>query len=101
MFSPISVPVNGYVKQKKEWINKARELYKLKKAMKALSLQEKQLMSLLKQVSNYENACGGGFQFTRNERIGGVEYDRVPELLNVDLSVYRKPNIEFWKLERI
>jgi len=101
MFSVSIITQKGYVKQKKVWIDKARALYKLKVALKSLSDQEKSLLLSLKEMSNNANAYGGGFKFTRNERLGSVEYGKVPELLNVDLTVYRKPIIEFWKLERI
>ena len=86
--------------QKTGWISKARELYKIKRALKELTDQEKSLMDILKGLSSYESSKGGGFVFTKNVRLGNVQYKEIPELKSLDLEPYRGKEIESWKLER-
>ncbi len=90
----------NHLQQNSAWITKARELYKLKRAMKELADQEKMLSESLKVLSCYISAKGGGFIFTRNVRIGNVRYKEIPVLQGLDLEPYRGKEIESWKLER-
>lgn len=40
-----------------------------------------------------------GVKFSRQSRAGNIEYSKIPELQGINLEPYRKPNIEFIKME--
>jgi hypothetical protein len=83
------------------WSMKAEELYKLQQVMKQLRSVETKLMEELKDISNHESACDGTYELLNYWRKGSVEYGKIPVLKNVDLEVYRKADVECWKLGKI
>lgn len=85
---------------KQTWINTAKELYELKEAKKNLEKAEKDITDKLKALSNNRSTTCAGFSFTCTERKGSIAYDKIPELLNLDLEQYRKASINFWTLTR-
>lgn len=51
-----------------------------------------------------ERLCGGetrsyqGWTYAVHERLGSVEYTKIPQLEGIDLNLYRKSPINVWKL---
>ncbi len=93
-----------HIQQKKDWIDKARDLYKMQEARKATEKQEKQLKAELVSLSSRESSIGGGFLFTKVVRAGSVLYKQIPEVIEILKTInqdnYRGKTVESWKLER-
>lgn len=53
------------------------------------------------EISNDRNCIGGDFQLTKSYRQGSIDYDAIPELRNVDLDRYRKPNTVIYNIKKI
>lgn len=82
-----------------EWKMTAEELYKLQQQLKSLEKYAEELKDKLKALSQNEAAHGGGFRFNYTERKGNVDYAKIPELKAVNLELYRKEPVRYWKLE--
>ena len=83
------------------WIETASQLYDTRLKLKELRLQEENLCTELKDLSDYKNAFGGSYLFTVSMRKGAVDYEIVPEIKGVDLEKYRKEDVANWKLQKI
>ena len=80
------------------WIDKARELARLKQSIKQLEAMELLVSQQLKELSNGVDAKGGGYIFACTYRKGSVQYKDIPELKSVNLDQFRGPAVETWKL---
>lgn len=49
-------------------------------------------------LSNGQNCYGNGIKLTKVLRKGVIDYNLIPELINVDLDEYRKPPTEYYKI---
>ena len=81
-----------------EWIQVAEKYKDLSDKIAYLTLEKSKLYEELKILSNYEDSCGGGYEFKSIDRIGTINYKDIPELKNVDLGKYRGDNINYFKL---
>lgn len=88
-------------KQNAQWISVAREAYKAQQLRKEYDKIEKKLKEKLKALSDFENSCGGGFEFKKIVRQGSIAYKEIPELKHIDLELYRKDNTESWVLKKV
>jgi len=84
-----------------EW-NDAMSMYihhkdQLDLRQKLLEEAKERLISL----SNGMPTRGNGYLLKKNVRKGGISYSDVPELQGVDLDKYRKPDNEFWTIEKL
>jgi len=84
-----------------KWISKAEKLYDIKSQIKNLYEKADLLMEELKELSNNKSAFGGNFLFMLSFRKGGIDYEVIPELKQVDLEQYRKEQVAMWKLDKI
>jgi hypothetical protein len=87
-------------KRDRSWITIARELWKIRKQRKELENQESVLLEKLKQASQGMASCGGGYRFTFIIRKGTINYSAIPELVTVNLEMYRNTQSVIWKLEK-
>ena len=76
----------------------ASKLLDLKKKIKELEMQEKDLTADLLLMCQYKNTQGRNFKITKTIRKGSVEYTKIPELEWVDLEKYRKKPIDVWRI---
>lgn len=88
----------NFVKQNEVWVKKAREVYDLTQKRKMLEVQEAQAIAELKELSSNLNSVGGGFKYESSTRAGTVDYKAIPQLKGVNLDIYRKPAVVYWKL---
>lgn len=52
----------------------------------------------LENICQNKNAMGYGVKLTKIIRRGNIEYNAIPQLKEVDLELYRKPPVEFWRI---
>jgi hypothetical protein len=79
----------------------AREVYKASQLRKQLEAREKELMSKLTSLTNHTPFKGNLFKLHEITRPGSVDYSAIPFFKSIDLSLYRKPDISYFKLEKI
>ena len=85
-------------KQKADWVQVAREVYKAQQYRKRYEELEKTLLAELVQLSHNKEAYGGGFKLEQINRKGSVDYKSIPLLKDLDLEPYRKESSSYWKL---
>lgn len=73
------------------------ELDAIRKRQKADAAREKEIVAELVKIAGEKNASIHGRPLTKVERVGSVDYGRVPELKGVDLNQYRKKGSSFWR----
>ncbi len=79
-----------------QWNDLASEWLELSRYMKQLEEQEDELREKLIALSAGQNTKGGGLRVTRTMPKGLVDYTKIPELMGVNLDLYRKPSKERW-----
>jgi len=84
-----------------KWISNAALLYKLKQKRKELEAQEVKVMQELRILSADQTSTGGGFLFAKEIRKGAIAYQEIPVLRGLDLEVYRKDDVVYFKLSKI
>jgi len=90
-----------YRKQDNKWIDKANELFDIQEQLKILKKQEKEIKEELKDESDGVNSIGGDYRFAWHIRKGNVNYNAIPELIDVNLENYRNKPSEVWRLNKV
>ncbi|HIL20745.1 MAG TPA: hypothetical protein EYG22_03945 [Candidatus Thioglobus sp.] len=73
-----------------EWLD-AVAAFKIARQMAvATAAREADCRSELIRLANNKSAKGGGLTLTKVDRVGSIDYSKVPQLTGVDLSEYRK-----------
>lgn len=80
------------------WIETAMEWNEVRNQVQALQAREDELRGLLSDMSDGKNCSGGGVRVSRIVRKGNIDYQSIPEIKNVCLEAYRKPNTSFIKI---
>ena len=91
---------DDFIEKGDDWHQIAEKLYDIKEKKKELCLQEKELEKQLKSLSDNKNAASKEFRYVCSTSIGAIDYNLIPELLNRDLSEYRKDPITRWTLRK-
>jgi len=84
-----------------DWRYYSNQWREIKKQIEALEVEEKYVRNQLIDLADDQSCRGAGIQLTKYTRQGNVEYAKIPELRGVDLSAYRKPPIDAWRLSEI
>lgn len=71
----------------------------VQKKKKEILDEESSLRHLILEHSNYINSEGAGIKLLRVEQKGTVDYSLIPQLENIDLDLYRKPEKSFWRID--
>lgn len=88
-----------YVEQSgQEWKKISEELKTLRECIQSMEDKEAILRKRTIEISSGRNSKGAGMRLTRSICKGSVDYKKIPELIGIDLEVYRKPPIEKWTL---
>lgn len=88
-----------YVEQTDEkWLQLASKWQTLNRTMSMLESEEKELRDELILLSNNQNSSGGGIKLSKQIRKGNVDYSKIQEIKNINLDVYRKAPVEYWKI---
>ena len=84
-----------------EWNKLAHEAWKIRRKRKELQEQEQKLSIKLKQnILTIKKHMSRDFIFIPIERKGTISYKIIPELLEIDLELYRGEKTVIWKLEK-
>ena len=81
-----------------KWIELALETKELGDYAKSVQEQYEEKRKELISLSDGQNCIGGGIKLTRSLPKGLVDYKSIPELMGVNLEMYRKPASERWTL---
>jgi putative phage-type endonuclease len=84
-----------------EWLQAANEIKECRYLLKKLQQDEERLKDKLCTMAEGRNARGCGVQVTKCYRKGAVDYQKIPELLNVDIERYRKPMMSYLKISEV
>jgi len=90
-----------YVKQNNIWEKKAEKLYEIQKLKAHYTKLSRDLAEELVDLSGKQNCVGSKFVFHSYTRRGSVDYSSIPELKHINLDVFRKDDIQLWKLENV
>jgi hypothetical protein len=82
-----------------EMNNMAKEAYLLKIQISELTEMFNRKMSLLKISAEGKTTTFGNYRLSFSVRPGAVDYSLVPQLKDVQLESYRKPDVSVSKLE--
>lgn len=80
------------------WKEVSEHWKNVRRQLNELELKEKELRETLIHLSGDKNCVGSGVKVMKTARRGSIDYREIPELQNVDLELYRKPNITCWRL---
>ena len=87
--------------EEKEWLELAKEHRQLKEEVKWRENRLAQIRDGLLGMSTAANSIGGGIRVERCVRKGAIKYSAIPELLGVDLDLYRDEPTEYYKIVEI
>lgn len=73
------------------------ELDAIRARKKADDAREKEILAELVKMAGEKNALIHGRPLTRVERVGNIQYAKIPELKGVDLDQYRGKPSSYWK----
>jgi len=98
-FTPPPLTERDYIKQTSlEWKELCYEMRQVQNSLKELEGRELTLRQKMIELSNGNNSNGSGYKVMKTIRRGNVDYSQIKELENIDLDIYRKSNIEYWKI---
>lgn len=80
------------------WKECARRWRDVVANIKILEKQEEDLRNQLIFLSGETNSRGGGISLCQVTRKGNIQYDKIPELKDVDLDKYRKESTSTWRI---
>jgi len=99
-FTPPTMTTRDYLQRSDpKWIELAERYQKAHQSLKESESIELELRNELIALAGSQSSQGAGIKLSKVPRKGNVEYSRIPSLQGVDLDVYRKPSIEYWKLQ--
>ena len=83
------------------WEKTATDLWLVKEKIRKLEEKESALTNSLRVMSGNHTYSFGSFAYILQSRKGSVDYGSIPQLQGLDLTKYRKPDVQIWKLEKI
>lgn len=81
------------------WTNLSNEYLRLDRIEKDSAKRKEEIKDLLIQLSGEENAKGNGITLQKIERKGIINYSLIPDLKQMDLERFRKPNTYSWRID--
>ena len=83
------------------WLITANLVWESMQEIKRLEEHKSVLLEQLKVLSNNQSRMEAPFSFKKDERNGSIDYAKIEVLKGINLELYRKPKIEYWKLDKI
>lgn len=98
-WDPPELTDRDYISMDKDevWFKLSERFKNVNIELKALSDEEKELRKALIHIAARKNSMGNGLKLSRSTQAGGIDYDRIPELQNIDKEKYRKPSFDRWR----
>lgn len=81
-----------------QWLQGSKDWLETKNQLKELEEKEQKQRQYLIQLAENQSCKGNGITLTKIVRKGNIEYEKIPELMGLDLEKYRKNNIETWRI---
>lgn len=81
-----------------EWKHATEEWIATKKLLNSIELKEKEWKEKLLSLAQNRNAKGNGVAVQKVIRKGSIDYSSITALQELDLELYRKPPIEYFKI---
>lgn len=98
-FSPPELCDKDYIKKDdSQWNQLTSELKYVKSKISQFEEMESILKNKLISLCDGKNSEGNGIRVMKSIRKGNIDYSQINELKEIDLNLYRKPNIEYWKI---
>jgi putative phage-type endonuclease len=94
-------PLDYQARDDLDWSMLCMEWQKVKQLKDQFEVEEELLRARLIEMAGDQSCRGAGVQLTKYSRQGNVEYSKIPELKGVDLSPYRKPTTDAWRLTEL
>lgn len=94
------IPPEEYInKTDNLWMMYAENYQIVSKTIQGLEEQQKLYREALISLANGENSQGGGVKLKKIKRKGAVDLDAIAKLTDLDVTKYRKPDTETWRIE--
>jgi len=90
---------DDFIERDHAWVIFAGRLLDVKERKKLLAIEEKEIETALRDLSENVNSRSGGIRYTCSTRKGAVNYAVIPELEGIDLDQYRKDSTKTWTLK--
>jgi putative phage-type endonuclease len=81
-----------------EWFALSTSLISLKNQIKLLQEREEIVRSHLIDLAGGFNCRGAGITMTSYIRKGNIDYSKIPQIKEIDLDQYRKPDTKTWRI---
>ena len=101
--SSVSKPLDFEITDNEEYIDAAEKLYNIEQQIKKLTKEKSTRREFLKKrlPDNKTGLRVGKFVFKRSLRKGPIDYKNIPELKEIDIEFYRKPDVSSYSLEQV
>jgi len=98
---PPTLSDKDYVeKHDEEWFEVASSWVSCQENLNNWKEKEERLRNQLISMTEDKNCFGAGVKISRCVRKGTVDYNRIPELKDIDVNQYRKPDSQFWRISK-
>lgn len=87
-----------------EFTHASAELIRVMQEMKELTKKEDELKKLLTDMCesrNIKNAICNGMNLSKCVRKGTIDYASIPELKKIDLEIFRKSPVSYWRVKTV
>ena len=81
-----------------EWEQCASKWKSVTNSIKELEREQEDLRKHLILLSGESNTKGAGLSLCQIQRMGNVDYSKIPQLKGIDLDCYRKQSINSWRI---
>lgn len=82
----------------REWRHAVSDFNSCRREKERIEREYEKSREELIRLSADHNCKGSGLRVTKSARKGNIEYNRIPELEDIDLEQYRKPPITTWRV---
>jgi len=98
-FTPPDMTERDYqIKNEHEFLEVCEQYKLVKNELKLLEQFEQELRQKLVKASCGQNTIGGGLKISKSIRKGAVDYKIIPELIGVDLEMFRSDPVVSWRI---
>lgn len=81
-----------------KWKIVVEEYIELTQQLKTCEKREEELKDQLIHLSKGNSVIGSGLRLAKFIQKGKVDYEKIPQLQDIDLNQYRKPSYEVWRI---
>lgn len=99
-FDPPDMTEKDYVNMSHnlEFEHYASQYLDIDAEIKRLTQKKEELKTTLVNLSGNQSAKGCRIKVVKCQRVGSIDYSKIPELVGVNLDSYRKPSMTYWQI---